>query len=163
MNAIGREQNILVEMLIVCCSEREVLSAYSIPFTELRCLHCRSLDENRNSDKIFISVILFLKTGYKVDHKTVKRIRCDILHQKIDINILHKTYHDHQNLYEARVEMIKLYYQGWFIKSISQFLEISKTTVYTWIKGLKRMNLQALLKNRRNQKALQQFLHFPQW
>jgi hypothetical protein len=42
------------------------------------------------------------------------------------------TYHSHPEPYHARVQVIKLYYQGWNKLSISQVLHVSRPTVDLW-------------------------------
>jgi Winged helix-turn helix len=42
-------------------------------------------------------------------------------------------YHGHPDLYQARLQVIKLYYQGWAKVSISRFLKVSRPTVDAWI------------------------------
>ena len=43
------------------------------------------------------------------------------------------TYHTHPDRYQARLQVVKLYYQGWDQLSSSRFLQVSRPTVDTWI------------------------------
>jgi Homeodomain-like domain len=42
-------------------------------------------------------------------------------------------YHGQKDRYQARVQVIKLYYQGWHKLSISRVLRVSRPTVDRWI------------------------------
>ena len=42
-------------------------------------------------------------------------------------------YHHHADQYQARLQVVKLYYQGWSKRSISQFMQVSRPTVDRWI------------------------------
>lgn len=66
----------------------------------------------------------------RVDHKTVRRIleRHSVSLQR---RLPMPKFHDYKEPYEARVEVIKLYYRGWNIKSISGFLGVSHQHIYT--------------------------------
>ena len=44
------------------------------------------------------------------------------------------TYHSHPQRYDARLQLIKLYYQGWNKLSISRFLKVSRPTIDLWIR-----------------------------
>jgi proteasome lid subunit RPN8/RPN11 len=44
------------------------------------------------------------------------------------------TYHSHPQRYDARLQVIKLYYQGWNKRSISRFLQVSRPTVDLWMR-----------------------------
>ena len=43
-------------------------------------------------------------------------------------------YHSHAEPYRARVQVIKLYYQGWTKRSINHVLHVSRPTVDRWIR-----------------------------
>ena len=45
-------------------------------------------------------------------------------------------YHSHPDRYQARLEVITLYAQGWNKSSISRFLQVSRPTVALWIRRL---------------------------
>jgi transposase InsO family protein len=76
--------------------------------------------------------ILFIKFGEPIDHKTVKAMwhespvsvqgRLDFLE-----------YHAYADRSQARLQVIKLYFQGWNKGSISRFFHVSRPTVNAWI------------------------------
>src|SRR5262245_8982341 len=76
---------------------------------------------------------LLVKLGYPVDDKTVKKlwqqspVSCQGLLGLGD-------YHGHPDCYHPRLEVVKLYYQGWEKLSISLFLRVSRPTVDAWIR-----------------------------
>jgi transposase len=77
--------------------------------------------------------IIHYKCNYRLDDKTVKK-----LWQQSDVPVqgelpLH-TYHSHPHRYQARLQVIKLYYQGWNRSSISAVLHVSRPTVALWIR-----------------------------
>ena len=49
-------------------------------------------------------------------------------------------YHSHPERAHARLEVITLYAQGWSKRSISQFLQVSRPTITTWIARFERAN-----------------------
>jgi transposase len=55
------------------------------------------------------------------------------------------TYHSHPQRYQSRLEVIKLYYQGWTKRSISHFLHVSRPTVDRWIGRFEAEHLAGLL------------------
>jgi transposase len=85
-------------------------------------------------------------------HRTVRRNAHRLLGQKIDLRYPRAkklwqqsplpvqgelplpTYHSHSHRYQGRLEVIKLYYQGWTKRSISRFLHVSRPTVDRWIR-----------------------------
>ena len=77
--------------------------------------------------------ILFVKVGYPIDDKTVKK-----LWQQSPVacqgHLGLWDYHAHPDRYQARLQVIKLYYQGWEKVSISRFLQVSRPTVDAWIR-----------------------------
>jgi transposase len=79
-----------------------------------------------------VARIVFCKTGYRIDDKTVKTLWQQTPPAAQEAFAL-RDYHSHPTPYPARVEVIKLYYQGWNKRSISRFLHISPSTVYLWI------------------------------
>ena len=76
--------------------------------------------------------ILFCKVGYPIDDKTVKK-----LWQQSPVPCQRQLelwdYHTHPDRYQARLQVVKLYYQGWEKVSISRFLQVSRPTVDAWI------------------------------
>jgi transposase len=76
-----------------------------------------------------IASIVFATLGTSIDHKAVARIlkaQPPALQKRMPFT----KFHDYKNPYEARVEVINLYYQGWNIQSISGFLGVSRRHVY---------------------------------
>jgi hypothetical protein len=65
--------------------------------------------------------ILLVKTGYPIDDKTVKK-----LWQRSPVSCQGHlglwNYHRHPDRYQARLQVIQLYYHGWEKVSISRFL-----------------------------------------
>src|SRR5262245_49978177 len=77
--------------------------------------------------------MLFGTTGYWIDHKTVKRLW---QHSPVAAQgeLPLGDYHSHPERYQARVQVLQLYAQGWTKRSLSQFLHVSRPTVHTWIR-----------------------------
>jgi transposase InsO family protein/transposase len=77
--------------------------------------------------------ILFVKVGYPIDDKTVKK-----LWQQSPVSCQGHLglwdYHAQPDRYQARLQVIKLYYHGWEKVSISRFLHVSRPTVDAWIR-----------------------------
>jgi hypothetical protein len=76
--------------------------------------------------------ILFVKLGSTIDDKSVKK-----LWQESPVPCQGHPglwdYHTQPDRYHARLQVIKLYYQGWEKISISRFLKVSRPTVDAWI------------------------------
>ena len=53
-------------------------------------------------------------------------------------------YHSHPERVQARQEVITLYAHGWSIRSISQFLRVSRPTIHRWITRFERDNATSL-------------------
>src|SRR5258705_9551336 len=53
-------------------------------------------------------------------------------------------YHSHPARAHARLEVITLYAQGWSKRSISQFLQVSRPTINTWLTRFERDNAASL-------------------
>jgi hypothetical protein len=60
-----------------------------------------------------------------------------------------QTYHSHANRVQARLEVLKLYAQGWGKRSISQFLHVSRPTVDRWIERFEAEHLAGLAEKSR--------------
>ena len=43
-------------------------------------------------------------------------------------------YHRHADRFQARLQVVKLYYQGWNKRSISHFMQVSRPTIDLWIR-----------------------------
>src|SRR5262245_27312715 len=72
--------------------------------------------------------IIFCTCGYRLHHTTVKQLWQQSpgpTQQQLEL----WDYHSHPERYEARRQVIKLYYQGWDKISISRFLKVSRSTV----------------------------------
>jgi transposase len=95
--------------------------------------------------------ILFITCGYRVDHQTVKAIwqeRALSLQGQLDL----WDYHGDPDRYRARLQVIKLYYQGWEKLSISRFLRVSRPTVDTWLRRFEDEYLAGLVEKKRGPK-----------
>jgi hypothetical protein len=62
-------------------------------------------------------------------------------------------YHAHPDRYQARLEVIKLYYRGWDKISISRFLHVSRPTVDAWIRRFEAEHFAGLVDKSRAPKA----------
>jgi len=73
--------------------------------------------------------IIYATMGARIDYKTVQRIveRHPIAQQP---RLPLPKFHDYKDPYQARLEVIKLYYRGWNIRSISGFLGVSRQHIY---------------------------------
>jgi transposase len=77
--------------------------------------------------------ILFITCGVSIDHKTVKAlwqgstVSCQGHLRLWD-------YHAQPDRYQARMQVITLYYQGWEKISIHRFLRVSRPTIDAWIR-----------------------------
>jgi putative transposase len=77
--------------------------------------------------------ILFVKRGYPVDDKTVKKLwQASPVACQGELGLW--AYHAQPDRYHARLQVIRLYYQGWEKISISRFLQVSRPTVDVWIR-----------------------------
>jgi transposase len=61
-------------------------------------------------------------------------------------------YHTQPDRYQARLQVVKLYYQGWAKGSISRFLKVSRPTVNAWIKRFEAEHFAGLLDKKRGPK-----------
>jgi Integrase core domain/Homeodomain-like domain len=77
--------------------------------------------------------IVFYKLGERIGHKTAQRLwqQSPVVTQEA---LPLGDYHTQPDRYQARLEVIKLYAQGWEKISISRFLHVSRPTVDAWIK-----------------------------
>jgi hypothetical protein len=77
--------------------------------------------------------MLSVKVGYPIDDKTVKKLwQQSAVNQHVQLDLW--DYHTHPDRYQARLQVVKLYYQGWEKVSISRFLKVSRPTVDAWIR-----------------------------
>jgi transposase InsO family protein len=96
--------------------------------------------------------ILFVKLGYPVDDKTVKK-----LWQESPVacqgHLGLWDYHAQPDRYHARLQVIKLYSQGWEKISISRFLKRSRPTVAVWIRRFEAAHVAGLVDKSRAPQA----------
>jgi transposase len=95
--------------------------------------------------------IVFCKVGYPIDDKTVKKL----WHQSpvpSQPQLELWDYHRHPDRYQARLQVVKLYYQGWEKGSISRFLKVSRPTVNGWIERFEAEHFMGLLDKKRGPK-----------
>jgi transposase InsO family protein len=76
--------------------------------------------------------IVFYKLGERIDHKTAQRLwqQSPVVAQEA---LPLGDYHTQPDRYQARLQVIKLYAQGWEKISISRFLHVSRPTIDAWI------------------------------
>ena len=96
--------------------------------------------------------IIFYKLDYRIDDKTVKK-----LWQQSPVPVQGElpfgAYHSHAERTQARLQVIKLYYQGWSKRSISHFLRVSRPTVDRWIHRFEAEHVAGLADKSRAPKA----------
>jgi transposase InsO family protein len=96
--------------------------------------------------------ILLVKVGHPIDDKTVKKlwqqsaVRRQVPRDRWD-------YHTHSDRYQARLQVVKLYYQGWEKVSISRALQVSRPTVDAWIRRFEAEHFAGLVGRRPGPKA----------
>ena len=88
--------------------------------------------------------ILWHKTHEHIDDKTVKKLWQQSL-PPVQGELPLPTYHSHPTRYQGRLEVIKLYYQGWTKRSICGFLHVSRPTVDRWIRRFEAEHFAGLL------------------
>jgi Winged helix-turn helix/Integrase core domain len=77
--------------------------------------------------------ILFIKFGHPIDHKTVKTIwQASAVSTQGQLALM--DYHAQPDRYHARLQVIRLYYQGWAKVSMMRVLRVSRPTVNAWIR-----------------------------
>jgi transposase InsO family protein len=104
--------------------------------------------------------IVFCKCAYPMDDKTVKFLWHQSpvpTQQQLEL----WTYHTYPDRYQARLQVIKLYYQGWDKLSISRFLQVSRPTVDTWIARFEAEHFAGLMDKKRGPKAPPRKVWFP--
>jgi transposase len=91
-----------------------------------------------------IANIVYGTLGARIDHKTVGRIleRHPIAHQQ---RLPLPKFRDYKEPYEARVEVVKLYYRGWNIQSISGFLGVSRKHIYVLLERFEQEHFAGLV------------------
>ena len=87
--------------------------------------------------------IIHCQCHYQIDDKTVKK-----LWQQSPVPVQRalpfEGYHSPTHRYDARLQVITLYYQGWNKSSISGFLQVSRPTVALWIRRFEAEHLAGL-------------------
>jgi putative transposase len=76
--------------------------------------------------------IVFCTTGYRVSVHTMKKL-WQHSPPAVQGALPLEDYHSQPDRYQARLQVIKLYYQGWTKRSISRVLHVSRPTVSAWI------------------------------
>jgi transposase InsO family protein len=76
--------------------------------------------------------IIFYKCGYRLHPTTAKRL-WQQSQPAVQAELALSDYHDQGDRYQARVQVIKLYYQGWTKRSISRVFHVSRPTIARWI------------------------------
>ena len=96
--------------------------------------------------------IIFYKLGERIDHKTAQRLwqQSPVISQEA---LPLEDYHTQPDRYQARLQVIKLYAQGWEKISLSRFLHVSRPTVDAWIKRFATEHFAGLLDKSRAPKA----------
>jgi transposase len=77
--------------------------------------------------------IIHYKCHYHIDDKTVKKL-WQHSPSPVQGELPFGAYHSHADHSHARLEVLKLYAQGWSKRSISRFLHVSRPTVDRWIR-----------------------------
>lgn len=96
--------------------------------------------------------ILLVKVGYPIDDKTVKKLwQQSAVSRQVQLDLW--DYHTHPDRYQARLQVVKLYYQGWEKVSISRVLQVSRPTVDAWIRRFEAEHFAGLVGKRRGPKA----------
>src|SRR5216683_2163620 len=88
--------------------------------------------------------IIFHTTMYRLTGKTAQRLWERLPPAAPPARPLFD-YHSHPERAHARLEVITLYAQGWSKRSISQFLQVSRPTINTWIARFERDNAASLV------------------
>jgi transposase InsO family protein len=102
--------------------------------------HCRELAR-----------IVGYKVGYPVDDKTAKKL----WHQSSvpsQPQLALGDYHTLPDRYQARLQVVKLYYQGWEKRSISRWFHVSRPTVNAWIARFEAEHFAGLMDRKRGPK-----------
>jgi transposase len=76
--------------------------------------------------------IVFCTTGYRVSVPTMKKL-WQHSPPAVQGALPLEDYHSQPDRYQARLQVIKLYYQGWTKRSISRVFHVSRPTIDRWI------------------------------
>jgi transposase InsO family protein len=95
--------------------------------------------------------IVFCKLGYQIDHKTAQKLwqQSPVVTQE---TLPRRQSSPHPDRYQARLQVIKLYYQGWDKVSLSRFLHMARTTIDRWIVRFEAEHFAGLLDKKRGPK-----------
>ena len=104
--------------------------------------------------------IIHSKCHYHLDGKTVKKL-WQQSPGPVQGELPLGTYHSHPRRYEARLQVIKLYYQGWSKLSISRFLRVSRPTVDLWIRRFEAEHFAGLEDKSRTPQSTPRKVWFP--
>jgi transposase len=88
--------------------------------------------------------ILLYRFHEHVDDKTIKQLWLQspvVAAEQLEL----WTYQSHPDRVQARLHVVKLFYQGWNKSSISRFLHVSRPTVDRWIDRFESDNLASLM------------------
>jgi hypothetical protein len=87
--------------------------------------------------------IIFHTLAHRIHHHTVQELWQE-LPPAAPQQLRLLDYHSHAERSQARMEVIALYAQGWSKRSISQFLQVSRPTINTWIARFEADNLESV-------------------
>jgi transposase len=110
-----------------------------------------------------IATIIYARLGCHIDHKAVQRILQTyppVLQARLPFTASSR-YHDYKDPYQARVEVIKLYYSGWNVQSISGYLGVSRKHIYALLKKFEEETFAGLILQRRGPHQPHRKLYLP--
>ena len=107
-----------------------------------------------------ISNIIYATLGARLDHKGVQRI-LDKHPITVQPRLPFSQFHDYKEPYQARLEVIKLYYRGWNIQSISGFLGVSRKHIYALLERFETEMFAGLMTRSHAPHHPQRKLYFP--
>ena len=96
--------------------------------------------------------IIFCTTGYRLSVHTIKKLWQQSPPAAPGALPL-EDYHSQPDRYQARLQVLKLYYQGWTKRSISHVLHVSRPTVREWSQRFEAEHFAGLVDKRRAPKA----------
>lgn len=96
--------------------------------------------------------IVFCTTGYRLSVHTIKKL-WQHSPPAAQGELALEDYHSQPDRYHARLQVLKLYYQGWTKRSISRVLHVSRPTVSEWIRRFEAEHFAGLVDKSRAPKA----------